>query len=416
MTTNARPSGDGCADALEAQRFRELFDATPAAIVELDCTELHAMLDELRKDGVVDIRSYIDAHPAFVLAALERTRVVATNEHFLTLMRAPTFADACIPLIGYWSPSPHVYRQFIEARFDGKPTHEAETRMLRVDGTTIDCLVSSAYGAVASRPYSTISVLVDVGARLVAERELARVQAELAHAARVTVLGQLTTSIAHEVSQPLSTIALTSEAMLRWLELDEPDLDELRALARSTAEQTARAADVVGRIRRMARRAEPLMRPIALNALVQDGCRFLHHEFLRRDVQVETRLDPTSPMVLGDAVQLQQVFINLALNAIQAMTSALSAVRRLRVTTRLTAGGWVELWMEDTGPGVPTCDEARLFQRFHTTKPDGMGMGLPISQTIVQAHGGMLRLAERQEGWGCRFVMEVPAHTRGTPA
>jgi len=110
------------------------------------------------------------------------------------------------------------------------------------------------------------------------------------------------------------------------------------------------------------------------------------------------------------------VFINLALNAIQAMTSALSAVRRLRVTTRLTAGGWVELWMEDTGPGVPTCDEARLFQRFHTTKPDGMGMGLPISQTIVQAHGGMLRLAERQEGWGCRFVMEVPAHTRGTPA
>lgn len=231
--------------------------------------------------------------------------------------------------------------------------------------------------------------------------------AGLAHAARVTVLGQRTASIVHEVSQPLATITLTTAGMLRCLASDTPDLDALRDLARIAAEQAARAAEVLGRVRAMARRAEPARRPIDLNALTLDGVRFLHHELVRHGVQAETYLDPANPAVEGDGVQLHQVLVNLALNAMQAMDAAASEPRRLRIGT-VRHDDHVAWWVEDTGPGIAPGHEDLLFDSFHTTKPDGMGIGLSISQAIVHAHGGTLRLAAPRDEWRARFVVELP--------
>lgn len=391
------------------RRNRELLDSTPSAIVEIDCSAQYTMLRDLRDAGVTDIHAYLDANPAFVIEALRVSRVVSCNDYLLKLMRAQTTAQACVPLLDYWSPSPHIYRQFIEARFEGRHHWQAETRMVRFDGTHIDVLVSSAFGSITERPFSALVSLVDVGPRMQAEERLARAQDDLAHAARVAVLGELTASIAHEVSQPLSTILIDADSLKRWLAHSEPDLAEVRELASRTAEQAQRAAEVLDRIRAMARRSLPELRPVDLNALIHEAVTFVRYELQRRAVTLELRLAPGLPVVLGDAVQLQQVIVNLAINAVQAMVANGSPIRRLRLTTDASNDGSVRIWVEDTGPGVTGDSAARLFDSFFTTKEEGMGIGLPISRSIVELHAGTLALGPPLEGWGARFVVAIPA-------
>lgn len=360
MTVNARPTGSGCAESFD----NDLLDHAPQSVVLLDSSG-HVIGWNKASEQLYgwDRNDMVGEHLGERLSCR------------LTGVRAPGFRRDGIP--DDWSGW---LRR--EAR-DGSPrfVHVIRRKMRGSDGDRT----------------RVVEFVTDQAGHL-----------DGTHAARVAVLGQLTASIAHEVSQPLSTIALTSASMLSWLARDAPNLDELRELAKSTAEQATRAAEVLGRIRTMASRAETSMHPVAINAIVQDSFRFLHHEFLLRDIDVEAGLDPTDPVVFGDGVQLQQVLVNLALNAVQAMTGASCDVRRLRVSTRAPVDGWIALWVEDTGPGIAAADAHTLFQSFHTTKPDGMGLGLPISQSIVQGHGGMIRLAERREGWGARFVVELP--------
>jgi C4-dicarboxylate-specific signal transduction histidine kinase len=240
--------------------------------------------------------------------------------------------------------------------------------------------------------------------RALAERALAEARAELAHASRVVTLGELTASIAHEVKQPLAAIVTDAQACLRWLDRPVPALDEARACAGRIAGQANRADQVVQRLRDLTRKAEPERVPVDLDTVIGEGIELMRREIVDHGVALQTRLAPGLPPVAGDRIQLQQVLINLMVNAMQAMEAA--PRRELTIETR--GGPEVLILVGDSGVGLAPEELPRLFTPFRTTKPGGMGLGLSICRSIVEAHGGRIR-ASRNADAGLTFHVALPA-------
>lgn len=236
---------------------------------------------------------------------------------------------------------------------------------------------------------------------------LAQTQADLAHAGRIATLGELAASIAHEVSQPLSAIAMDSHSALRWLSHPEPNHDELRAIAERVSAQAQRAASVLSRVRKMARREQTTFGPVDLNHVVNDALSFVRGELDRNRIDVEAALLPGLPTVHADHIQIQQVIVNLALNASQAMHQVSARLRRLRVSTEGDELH-VRVFVDDTGPGVAAENLGHLFESFFTTKDHGVGLGLAICRSIIDAHGGEIRLDHAPMGWSTRFLVSLP--------
>jgi len=227
-------------------------------------------------------------------------------------------------------------------------------------------------------------------ALLAREEALHRSQVQLAHVTRVTMLGELAASIAHEVNQPLAAIATNAEACLRWMNRPQPDLDESRATVYSIIEASERATDVIKRIRALARRSDPHYVALDLNAIAEEGAALVRRELHSHGVTLTVTLEPDAPPVRGDRVQLQQVVINLLMNAIQAMVACPPGAAQLLLRTRRQPDGGLQLSVHDSGPGIAAADAPRLFEAFFSTKADGMGMGLPICRSIIDTHGGRI--------------------------
>jgi signal transduction histidine kinase len=227
-------------------------------------------------------------------------------------------------------------------------------------------------------------------ALLAREEALRRSRMELAHVTRVTMLGELAASIAHEVNQPLAAISTNGEACLRWINRPQPDLDEARASLSSILEASARATGVIRRIRALARRGDPQYAPLDLNAVAAESVDLMRRELSQHQVELRLELAPELPPVNGDRVQLQQVTINLLMNAVQAMAHCAPGHAVLELRTLLRPDGALQLSVSDSGPGVAAADVPRLFEAFFSTKQDGMGMGLPICRSIIDSHGGRI--------------------------
>jgi C4-dicarboxylate-specific signal transduction histidine kinase len=285
-----------------------------------------------------------------------------------------------------------------------RPFLVADTQLVRLDGRAIDVIFTVSLSPETRKRGVMLIGVIDVSAQKAAEAALAKVQAEFAHAARVSMLGELTASIAHEVNQPLAAIATSGSASLRWLAAATPDLDEVRALATRIVADAGRAADIITRVRAMAERREPERAPLSLNALIEESLAFLGPELRAHHVATELRLDADLPQVMADRTQIQQILVNLTVNAAQAMDEV--PVRRLRVST-VSRGDEIELSVEDSGPGLGP-DAERLFDSFYTTKQGGMGMGLPICRSIVATHGGRIEAGSGASG-GARFIVTLPA-------
>ena len=250
----------------------------------------------------------------------------------------------------------------------------------------------------------------------------AGVQAEIAHAARISILGELAASIAHEVSQPLTAIESNTAASLLWLAHSPPNVEAVRELAARTAVEVQRAADIIHSIRSMVLRTSTEQKSTEINSMIKEAVLFLQHELKRNLVKTSLQLGPGLPTVFGDRVQLQQVIVNLAVNAIQAMAAVGGAVRELGIRTGTTSERGVLIEVEDTGPGIAHDVLERLFESFFTTKAAGvgMGMGLAICRSIIEAHGGRIAAANRKDRAGARFSILLPiprtAETARKPA
>jgi len=254
--------------------------------------------------------------------------------------------------------------------------------------------------------------LTDIGDRKQAEQErekLHQLEADLAHINRVGMMGELTASIAHEVNQPLSGVVSNGGACLRWLSGEEPNLEEAREAARRIVRDGKRAGDVIARIRALTRRTEVPREPLNLNETIREVLALIGDQAKKNSVMIRTQfVDDVFP-VLGDQVQLQQVVLNLVMNAFEAMSSAGEGARELVIATRNTDGDQVQVTVEDSGTGLDPDTMRKIFDAFYTTKPGGMGMGLSICRSILQTHGGRLWAAAR-DGPGTAFHFTLPRY------
>lgn len=259
-------------------------------------------------------------------------------------------------------------------------------------------------------PILTRAVTIDITDHKIAALELARQQREVAHLSRVVVLGELSGALAHELNQPLTAILSNAQAAQRFLSADPVDLVELRDILDDIVSEDQRAGEVIKRLRQLLSTGETQRVSLDLNELLSDTVRLLRSDLLSQQVALHTDLAPGLPLVWADRVQLQQVLINLVMNACEAMRELPAAERRLVLRTSAQAGGGVQLSVVDCGCGLPREQPERVFESFYTTKPGGMGLGLSVCRTIVQAHGGRL-WAEGHEGPGASFHVSLVAHT-----
>jgi PAS domain S-box-containing protein len=257
-----------------------------------------------------------------------------------------------------------------------------------------------------------IGVVMDTTERKRSEEALREAQAELARVARATTMGELTASIAHEVNQPLAAVVTNAGACLRWLAAETPDLDEARAAARDIARDANRASDVIARIRGLLKKGEPVTVELNVNDIIREIILLTQGEVLRRDASLVTELADGLPAVSADRVQLQQLLLNLLLNALDAMSGVTDRPRVLRIRTSTDDPAAIRVALRDSGVGLNPEQMERLFEAFYTTKPEGMGMGLSISRSIVEMHGGRL-WATPNDGFGATFQFTLPIEQGG---
>lgn len=386
------------------RRYQNLFQAMAVGFWEVDFTGVRALLGGWRDAGIGDFRQHFRDNPDSIREVMRATRIVDVNEQTVALFGRGSKEELLGSTEPMWPPeSWPAYGEAILSALEGKPSFSVETRLTRLDGSAFDAHFTVRYSA-EDRSRGLAGV-IDISERVSAQAMLHQLQADFAHAARVSMLGELTASIAHEVNQPLAAIATNGEAGLRWLRRPEPDVEEVRELTKRVVADARRAADIIARIRSMATRQTPEPAALSIDDVVREAMAFLRHEAQSRGVMLAHHPLETAPQVLADRTQLQQVVVNLAVNAMQAM--AQSPERRLVLRTTLE-GGAVVCAIEDSGPGIPADHFGRLFESFFTTKDGGMGMGLPICRSIIEAHGGRISAANNVVG-GARFSFTLPA-------
>jgi two-component system sensor kinase FixL len=290
-------------------------------------------------------------------------------------------------------------------------TFEVEYRLLRPDGETLWLISRGRYlrndrGEVSE----LIGVAIDITAQFKADLQLQLQREEMAHMSRVSSMGELTASLAHELNQPLSAIASNAAAGRRFLARGSLELKMFDELLADVAADAERAGDIIHGIHNFVRKSEKIRRPVNLNEIIREVLRLLHSDLLGRATSVETQLGPNLPMVDADPVNLQQVLLNLLMNSIEAMQPKPAAKRRILISTRCEADSVVTS-VRDYGGGLPKDNPDKIFTHFYSTKPDGMGMGLTIVRSIVEAHGGKLGAENADEGARFFFSLPVAAKT-----
>jgi C4-dicarboxylate-specific signal transduction histidine kinase len=362
----------------------------------------------LRAEGVVDIESYLDTHPELIAFAERNVRITEVNPAAAKLFGARNPADLIGPVECLFKASPETARRVTIAHFDRRRSHAEVMKLRTLDGRLLDVQIAVTFPTPPEQLDVTVVGLDDLTDRLRTEAQLRQLQADFTRAARISTLGELATSIAHEVNQPLAAIFTNAETSLRWLSRDEPNLAKVVQLTTRIVASARHANEIVHRIRAMTAKHAPECLPLDLNEVVDEALLFLRHDIESRSIRLSTRLGLGLPRVIGDRVQLQQVIVNLLVNSVQAIAQAGARDGRVELSTGLGPGGEVVFVIRDNGPGIPDGDLDRIFEGFFTTKDEGMGLGLAICQSIMAAHGGGIAASNRPEG-GASFRLWLPA-------
>jgi PAS domain S-box-containing protein len=299
-----------------------------------------------------------------------------------------------------------VQRQIERARH-GETDYDYEHRLLMPNGLVKNLHVRARRVQYESGDEEIVGAVMDITETKRAQEALHTAQAELAHVMRITTLGQLTASIAHEVSQPLVGIVTNADASLRWLERDVPEVDEARGAVRRIISDADRASNVIRRIRNLAKNVAPEMAQVDLNEVIEDALSLVQRQALSDRATLRSDLVAGLPEVLGDRVQLQQVMINLLINGLEAVAPVTDRSREVVVRSQVREDGQVLVAVHDAGVGFAPEMADKLFNAFYSTKPNGMGMGLSICRSIIEGHGGQV-WATNNDGPGVTIQFTVP--------
>ena len=344
---------------------------------------------------------------------------IGTEEIFWSkeTYRIMGFDETVEPTIGLLLQRVHpddrkLVQQQLDRALRGEPDYDYEYRLLMPDGDIKHLHVRAHRQVGEAGEEELVGALMDVTATRKAQEALQVAQTALAHVTRVSTLGEMSASIAHEVNQPLAAIVTNAESSLRWLSRQTPDTEEAVTGIRKIVTDAHRASEVIRRIREFSKKVDPEMIRLDINEVVEEAVTLLQYEAFRHGVAIRLDLDSRLLPVRGDRVQLQQVIINLAVNGMQAMTTVRDRDRVLIMRTQPHQSDRVLVAVEDVGIGIKPENADRLFSAFYTTKPDGLGMGLSICRSIVEAHGGRVWASPRI-GPGMTFQFTISPYGQG---
>ncbi len=393
------------------RRYRRMFKASRVGLIEEDWSAVRAELAALGLNDGASLSRYLTNHPAFIVKARQLARIIDVNPAFLAMVGVESTEDFLRSVDDILSEGDTTFGSALAAFARGDPFFEDETEVVGSDGRRIPVIFALTFPAPDDSDCKVMVFAVDATERRKAQDAALQAQAELAHAARVATLGEFTASIAHEVNQPLMAVVTSGEAALRWLRRGQPDLSEAGTALERVVSEGRRASEIVKRIRAFLTKAAPRSSEIEIAGLVEEAIQLVQRELAREHVELRSEVDIGLSPVIGDRVQLQQVVVNLMVNARQAMVEH-GGQRLLTITASRISPTEVAIAVRDSGPGISRHDPERLFAPFFTTKPDGMGMGLAICRTIAEAHGGRL-MAESPPDGGAIFSLILPVSQHG---
>jgi signal transduction histidine kinase len=391
-------------------RYRKLVHHMPIALWQVDASHMGRIYNDIRATGVTDFGAYLDEHPELVELAATTVQITDVNRAAVHLLGGSSALDLMRPVGYLFTVNRSSLRNVMIGRFNGQTSHEEITKIETFDGRVLDVRMSVTYPKVLAELDVTIFSFEDVTDRMSMEAEIRQLQADFTHAARISTLGELTTSIAHEINQPLAAIVTNAETSLRWLSRDDPNVEKVKALTARIAASGRRASDIVQHIRGMASKRQPERVATDLNEIVQESLIFIRHEIESQSIGITTDLARALPNTMADRIQLQQVVVNLLINSVQAVEAQGTGTREIYIGTSLTESGALAFTLRDTGPGISPDNLNRIFEGFFTTKEAGMGIGLAICQSIISEHGGVIAASNHPDG-GAQFRFEIPVET-----
>ena len=352
------------------------------------------------------IRRLVDANIVGIFFWDVQDRIVEANDAFLRMvgLDRKNLVSSGVRWTDLTPTDWYEHQSQLEARGGLQPF---ETELFREDGSLVPVLIGVAI--FEQGEYQGVAFVLDLTERKRAADALSALQTDLAHANRVATMGQLAGSIAHEVNQPIGAVRNNAHAALRFLTANPPNMPEVREALECVVGETYRAGDIIGRIRDQIKKAPPRIESMDVNNAVEEVLALVRGELSKNGVSVHVRTAEGLSPVKGDRVQLQQVMLNLILNSIEAMASADVSERKLEITTESRHTDGLLVAVADSGPGIAANDLERIFESFYTTKASGVGIGLSICRSIIDAHGGRL-WAEAHRPRGAVFRFTLPTH------
>jgi len=386
------------------QRYRAMFNAAGFAAWESDWSAVRRRLLQTSPD-LTQLAERLPDDPKAVREAASLANIRDLNQAAMDLFEAVSSEEVIGGSLigGYPEEAEHALHDIFCAIAEGATMAESETRLTTRTGRPIDVVLRITL-VEGGEPWSRALVMAfDVTERNAARARLEHASAELAHAGRVSILGQLAASIAHEVNQPLAAIINYGKSAKRWLNREEPEVAEAQTCLDHILSNSGRAADIIAGVRNLSRKTAGQVEPVDLAQLLRESLSLVQREAKAARATIRSVIADDLPSVIGDRVQIQQVVVNLLINGLQAM----QASRRRELDVTLSADGdFLRVAVTDSGPGV-TGEPNRIFEPFFTTKPDGVGLGLSISRSIIEGLGGRITAANNV-GSGATIAFTLP--------
>ncbi|CDZ68260.1 Nodulation protein V [Neorhizobium galegae bv. orientalis] len=384
-------------------RYRSIFDRARVALWERDYSLLREHLLNLKTQGFGDIKAYAESHPLFIDNCVSLIKVVASNEAARELFGEEAAAA------GAWRqstiPGQEKFLDLLQVIMDGGRIFEEKVRARADNGEDKLVLLSISFPDDPAAFTRVVVSMVDVTQRELALQVLAQARTELAKASKAATVGALSASLAHELNQPLGAIAVNAQTLLRWVDRDPPDLEAVRRSADRIIRDSQRASEIIQNTRGLLAHSSSKPEPIDLADVIDETLALMEHELQRSGTKVSVKRKKL-PAVTAVKIEIQQVLINLITNAIQAMDEAVSTERLITLETGQPDTDCICLAVRDSGPGINEDVREKLFAPFFTTKATGLGMGLSICRSTLEARRGRLDCNNHPDG-GAVFEMHL---------